>query len=450
MAAPLDDLMARVAAQGQRLPGMYGRVDFGTLPERYTESADVRSTLEARQPGAGRRRAQLLAQPETLARIRAYTLLGDPVADAYAALIPQHGFRRLVDMLVRACDQGLQAVPEAPPELHAFIDAMARVPEWLDRGLIERGARIGRSHAAHLSPLVLRGAFFATFTNKYAALPMALTGALSNATAARRVLETATFFTVSTLPGALERHGPGFKAAAMVRLMHSMVRFHALGRPQQWDTKVYGIPIPQVDQMPAGLIPAYLIARRVVQKGRTRFSDRERAQVELARYRCFLLGLPEDLLPDTPQALLDIMDTRTATLRDGFDDATCGALLRATMAADLGRDPGWRGRLLHAVEPSVARLYFVRRFLGGDAGRAAQLGMPLQRGDLPRALLGVLMAAVPMTAHAVARRIPGLSGMADRALVRRLQMLLERYGHAEYQTDAAQYRPAAPHGHAQG
>lgn len=55
MAAPLDDLMARVAAQGQRLPGMYGRVDFGTLPERYTESADVRSTLEARQPGAGAR-----------------------------------------------------------------------------------------------------------------------------------------------------------------------------------------------------------------------------------------------------------------------------------------------------------------------------------------------------------------------------------------------------------
>src|SRR3546814_7982027 len=48
--------------------------------------------------------------------------------------------------------------------------------------------------SANLSPFLIRGAFIATFLNKYSALPMALTGTLGQATAARRVKETATFF----------------------------------------------------------------------------------------------------------------------------------------------------------------------------------------------------------------------------------------------------------------
>ncbi len=72
-------------------------------------------------------------------------------------------------------------------------------------------------------------------SNTYAALPMALTGALSGKRAARRVNETASFFAVTTLPGALERYGPGFEAAAMVRLMHSMVRYNALKKSDKWD-----------------------------------------------------------------------------------------------------------------------------------------------------------------------------------------------------------------------
>jgi hypothetical protein len=61
----------------------------------------------------------------------------------------------------------------------------------------------------------------------------------------------------------------------------------------------------------------------------------ERARVELARYRCFLLGLPEELLPDTPKGMVDVMMMYDQTLRKGFDDATCGELVRATLAAYL-------------------------------------------------------------------------------------------------------------------
>ena len=81
---------------------------------------------------------------------------------------------------------------------------------------------------ATATPFAIRGAFLATFLNKYAALPMTMTGTLSDEAAAKRVFETASFFTATTMPGALDRYGKGFEAAAKVRLMHSMVRYHLL------------------------------------------------------------------------------------------------------------------------------------------------------------------------------------------------------------------------------
>ena len=150
------------------------------------------------------------------ATLRASDSFSRPSSSAFSTASPAS--------TVEACDRGVEQVADAPPELVAFLADMERKPDWLDMTLVEQGARIERNSAAHLGPFVIRGAFIATFMNRYAALPMAITGTLSQDTAARRVKETATFFTTSILPGALERFGPGFKAAAMVRLMHSMVR----------------------------------------------------------------------------------------------------------------------------------------------------------------------------------------------------------------------------------
>ena len=89
-----------------------------------------------------------------------------------------HSFKGLIDMLRQACAEGIDAVPDAPPELERFIAAMEDTPDWLDMELIEEGARHERVPQALLAPYVVRGAFVATFLNTYAALPMALTGAL--------------------------------------------------------------------------------------------------------------------------------------------------------------------------------------------------------------------------------------------------------------------------------
>ncbi|HAC58004.1 MAG TPA: DUF2236 domain-containing protein, partial [Rhodobiaceae bacterium] len=50
----------------------------------------------------------------------------------------------------------------------------------------------------------------------------------------------------------------------------------------------------------AGTIAVFLLAFKLMREGRTEFTPAERAFVEFNRYRCWLLGLPEELLPTTP------------------------------------------------------------------------------------------------------------------------------------------------------
>ena len=225
------ELARRVRSQRDLQPDLYGDFDFDRQPDRLATEPDVDSAL----PTWVADRAPILEDDRVVELISTATMLGDVVADPYAALMNTHSVTQLIDMLKTACREGIEAVPDAPPELASFIAAMEATPEWIDFDLVREGARQERIPAALLAPFITRGAFIATFTNTYAALPMALTGALSGKRAARRVNETASFFAVTTLPGALDRYGPGFEAAAMVRLMHSMVRYNALKKSDKWD-----------------------------------------------------------------------------------------------------------------------------------------------------------------------------------------------------------------------
>lgn len=438
---PIEILKAKVRAQKTLIPSLYGEVDFEIVPERFAGKPDDETSLPRFM--ARKYRQQVLADKERMERSLAYTMLGDTVADAYAALMPQFGFRRLVDMVKDACDKGVENVPGAPAELVNFIHAMETVPGWLDMELVNEGARVSRIFQAMLSPFVIRGAFVATFMNKYSGLPMALTGTLSNESSAQRIKETASFFTTATLPGALERYGAGFKAAAMVRLMHSMVRFNILKRSKTWDVAVYGIPIPQVDQMPAGTIGAFLTAFKVVRSGRKEFNRQERALVELSRYQCYLLGLPEDLLPDTPREIFNAMITYASTLRDDYDDSTLGEMVRSTMAAYLPPDHSAKNEILNIFEKSFAKVFFNQAFLSGDKKLKANLmGVKPSLKDYLFSAATGLYVYPRLKAHEIMGKIPVIEGIADKFLTQRINSLLVSYGHAEYTTDAAKYKEA--------
>lgn len=165
------------------VPSIYGHVDFSVTPERYAGVLEDVSELSGLAPDV---RANLLGDDARMAKIRKYTMMGDIVADAYAALIPEYGFRKLVSMLETACDDGLAAVTDPPRELVQLIEAMENTPDWLNMELVEAGARMERNEFANFVPYAIRGTFLATFMNAYAALPMAMTGTLSNSSSAGR------------------------------------------------------------------------------------------------------------------------------------------------------------------------------------------------------------------------------------------------------------------------
>src|SRR3954469_8416347 len=433
------ELAKRVRGQRKALPSLYGDVDFSARPHRLALDPDDESSL----PTWVADRADLLDDERTIELMSTATMLGDVVADPYAALMERQSLKSLIDMLQRACREGIDSVPGAPPQLERFIAAMEQRPQWLDIDLVHEGARHERIPQALIAPFVIRGAFMATFLNTYAALPMALTGALGGRRAARRVNETASFFAVTTLPGALDRHGRGFEAAAMVRLMHSMVRYNALKKSGRWDLGVYGIPIPQVDQMPAGLISVYLLARQVEANGRSDFNARERAIVEFSRYRCFLLGLPEELLPTTPDQIIHVMHARAATLRDDFDDEICGELVRATMSAYLKPTRSLPDRLADAVEKSYSKFFFNRTFANGDGKSSSDLGVAMGLEDHALVALFAPLVFGSFWAARTTSTLPIVGGLTDRVVTEVLKQRLASYGNPEFTTDASKYTPVA-------
>ena len=425
-----------VHRQREEIPGLYGAVDFSTVPERLDTAAKLD---DQRFDKLRSLVAPVFDNPDLLERVRNSTMTGDRVADAYAALIPQFGFPALIQMLDAACERGVENVENAPPELVDFIRAMENTPDWVDMDLVKAGARDERIPMASGTPFAIRGAFLATFLNKYAALPMTMTGTLSDEASAKRVFETASFFTATTLPGALDRHGKGFQAAAKVRLMHSMVRFHLLSSGK-WDVGTYGIPIPQVDQMPAGTIGTFLMSARLLRKGVTEFTEAQRATVELSRYRCFLLGLPQDLLGETPREIIDLLMARHVTLREAYDDETCGTLVRGTMEANLFDRSSLRGKLHSWLENGFSRFVLINSFLSGDATQARTMGITFSRTEKLAAAIAAGVISSNAAFYRLGLKLPGISSWIDRRLNAKIARLLDTYGHADFVTDPGRYK----------
>ncbi|HEY6877503.1 MAG TPA: hypothetical protein VI299_05760, partial [Polyangiales bacterium] len=155
-------LAERVRSQKVLQPSLYGDIDFDREPYRLTTCLEDPSSLRS----SVAERAPLLENARVVELLRTATMLGDVVADPYASLMGERSFMSLIDMLQRACREGLDAVPNAPPELVAFIRAMEQTPEWLDMDLVREGARLDRMRQALITPYVLRGIFVATFMNK--------------------------------------------------------------------------------------------------------------------------------------------------------------------------------------------------------------------------------------------------------------------------------------------
>ena len=148
-------------------------------------------------------------------------------------------------------------------------------------------------------------------------------------------------------------------------------------------TAIYGMPVPQVDQMPAGMIGQYLLARKARQQGRTSSPPKNAPSSNSPGIAAFCSALPEELLPAEPADIIHVMHARSALLRHGFDDI-CRELVRGTMAAYLRPDTTLFDRCAEAVEKSSASSLSSGRSAAVTATIAEAMGVSWVDGPGPR------------------------------------------------------------------
>lgn len=413
-------------------PAVYGPLDLDITPERF------RTELGPNSIKANDKRIRaLLADKEKVEFFRQLTLMGDPLADAFAALIPKLGYPKARAMLDQAAAHGVASVPDAPQELLDLMASVETEPDWVDWELIDRATEDARLMGAFAGDAIMRVAFMMTYVNGYQGLPMVITGALTGESAAKRMKETTSTFKLATLPGALRKGGVAYQSAVKVRVMHAMVRTNLLKRPQVWDYQVYGVPIPQVDQMGAALGFNYMMALQALKKG-GRFTKAQRAAVEQARYLAHLLGMHEQFLSADPKQIVETWQMCQATLRHKFDPrgrdlntATINAYrLQGTSALD---------KLRHNLDVQASRFMYTKMV---GKRTAEEMGIRSKPTDALSFLAEFVPIGAGIGAMSLLKKVPGGRKWVDEFAVRQVQKQLETYGEAEYKTDAAQYKTA--------
>ena len=230
----------------------------------------------------------------------------DPVAEAFVDEVylkrGQAAGRAMVD---QALAEGVESIEDAPATLLRLFSEIEQLPPWLDRDLVELGARVFRRFGTKVfsfaGAITLHG-----YRENSVAKPLALTGAYTGESANRRFLETASFWIDVAQPGALFDGGRGVHTALRVRLMHVFVRRRLLSHPE-WDVDAWGVPISQADAMltlmGGSVAPGYglrLLGYRVPREEIV-------ALLHFWRYIGHLLGVQPKWYPETPEEGIGIL-----------------------------------------------------------------------------------------------------------------------------------------------
>lgn len=110
---------------------------------------------------------------------------------------------------------------------------------------------------------------------------------------------------------------------------------------------------------------------------------------------------------------------------------------------ELSRGPKPVGRIEQRLGRSFSRAFFVNQLLQGDTARARAMGVDYAMLDCKLAMVAGLRICSQLFVFNQLARVPGVRDMADRVPVRRLNGLLERYGHAEFTSDGETYHARA-------
>lgn len=222
----------------------------------------------------------------------------DELADAVIREVYQKmGFRSANELI----DQTLEHYPaisdNVPESLQQLLHAFHCIPDWLERTKAETGATLCRRAGVNafivLRNYCLMGGYESAAINK----PLIFTEALQKG-ASKRITETTEFWYNATGEQALLQQGPGFKHALKIRLMHAYARV-SVEAMSDWDTAAWGKPINHWDMVATNLGFSIVFLDGLKSLGIKPTVEEEEGLFHLWKYLGYLLGIPENLLPNT-------------------------------------------------------------------------------------------------------------------------------------------------------
>ena len=178
--------------------------------------------------------------PELAAKYVEHTAVGDPQADDVVDALASFDQREAHRFIQAGMEQDSKALADAPLALREFFERIETPPPWFDPDSVHAGCRAFHEY----SDLFIPAFFVVTLQNAATLISKAfyMTGRVKTTHGLRRIRQNTRHFIEIMLPGALERHGEGWKLSVRIRLVHAQVR-RFIRVSGNWDEAEFGVPL---------------------------------------------------------------------------------------------------------------------------------------------------------------------------------------------------------------
>ena len=232
--------------------------------------------------------------PKRAVNYIAHTMIADPVCDAMMEqldAVPTRDSDRFLRLAVEEPDD--PTLSDAPPAVHAFIEDLETVPDWVDFDGFAGGVRAFHRDSSTCLAAMLGGVLVEGFSTTIAKA-FFITGRLRDQ-GVRRLHQNNRHMIEILFPGGLETRADGWRLSVRNRLVHARVR-RLFNTSDEWDTDAWGVPISAAHTGYALTAFSARMLQHMKSLG-ARYSGEELDSfMDVWRYSGHLMGIPSTIL----------------------------------------------------------------------------------------------------------------------------------------------------------
>ncbi len=231
--------------------------------------------------------------PELAAEYVRHTMLDDPLADEAVAGMASLQVAEANRFIRAGMNRDHATLQTAPRALREFFAAVQTPPSWWDA----RAGTLGCRAFHEFSDLFIPAFFVTTVQNATTLIAKAFhaTGRVNSLFGPRRIRQNTRHFIEIMLPGALDRHGEGWKLSVRIRLVHAQVR-RLIRASGSWDESTFGVPLSSAHMGVASANFSATMLKQATRLGAVMDRPTRDSFMQIWRYASWLIGTPESLL----------------------------------------------------------------------------------------------------------------------------------------------------------